>query len=149
MRFLPTSLATSFAASSTPLADLRLVIVGAGSAGTGIAGLGGMRECEPLGSGTLWRPLLAVPRGDLRAYAEADGCRRQFLLGYFGEMSTACGNCDNCLSPPQTFDATEASRQLMSAVYRTGQRFGAGGCESSVESPRKIRGTRRRIRASA
>lgn len=39
--------------------------------GTGIAGLGGMRECEPLGSGTLWRPLLAVPRGDLRAYAEA------------------------------------------------------------------------------
>ncbi|MFA5939393.1 MAG: tRNA lysidine(34) synthetase TilS [Sinimarinibacterium sp.] len=38
--------------------------------GTGIAGLGGMRECEPLGQGTLWRPLLAVPRSQLRAYAE-------------------------------------------------------------------------------
>ena len=57
---------------------------------------------------------------------EATTCRRQHLLAYFGESSTPCGNCDNCLNPPQTWDATEAARMALSCVYRTGQRYGAG-----------------------
>ena len=57
---------------------------------------------------------------------EATDCRRQHLLAYFGEQSTPCGNCDNCLHPPQTWDATEAARKALSCVYRTGQRYGAG-----------------------
>src|SRR5205814_4873228 len=47
------------------------------------------------------------------------------LLGYFGEPSGPCGNCDTCLDPPATFDGTVAAQQLLSCVYRTGQRFGA------------------------
>ena len=53
------------------------------------------------------------------------GCRRQALLAYFGEtLAQPCGNCDNCLQPPRTRDATEAARKALSCVYRTGQRFG-------------------------
>ena len=49
------------------------------------------------------------------------------MLRYFGETAPAtCGNCDNCLNPPTLLDATEAARKLLSAVYRTGQRFGTG-----------------------
>ncbi len=56
---------------------------------------------------------------------ELTGCRRQTLLRYFGdEMPEPCGNCDNCLNPPATWDATEAARKALSCVYRTGQRFG-------------------------
>ena len=65
----------------------------------------------------------------LLALAEAHDCRRVRLLGYFGESSTPCGNCDNCLHPPATWDATEAARKALSCVYRFhqhgGQRFGA------------------------
>ncbi|MES1945102.1 ATP-dependent DNA helicase RecQ [Salinisphaera sp. PC39] len=60
------------------------------------------------------------------AYCELSSCRRRHLLGYFGEDYPAdCGNCDTCLSPPDTWDATEAARKALSAVFRTGQRFGA------------------------
>ncbi len=52
-------------------------------------------------------------------------CRRQALLAYFGEtLERPCGNCDNCLDPPATWDATEPARMALSCVYRTGQRFG-------------------------
>jgi ATP-dependent DNA helicase RecQ len=62
----------------------------------------------------------------LIGYCESTGCRRQTLLGYFGEAHAgACGNCDNCRQPPVTWDATEAARKALSCVYRTGQRFGA------------------------
>jgi ATP-dependent DNA helicase RecQ len=58
---------------------------------------------------------------------EMVNCRRQALLAYFGEMSPQpCGNCDNCLTPPVTIDGTELARKALSAVYRTGQRFGVG-----------------------
>lgn len=61
------------------------------------------------------------------AYCETTDCRRRRLLGYFDEVLEAdCGNCDICLSPPQTWDATEAARMALSCVYRTGQRFGVG-----------------------
>ena len=62
----------------------------------------------------------------LIGYCESTACRRQALLAYFGEAHAgACGNCDNCLQPPQTWDATEAARKALSCAYRTGQRFGA------------------------
>ena len=58
---------------------------------------------------------------------ELTTCRRLALLAYFGEKRTEpCGNCDNCIAPPQSWDATEAARKALSCVYRTGQRFGAG-----------------------
>ncbi|MEO6280373.1 DNA helicase RecQ [Roseateles sp.] len=65
----------------------------------------------------------------LLALAEATDCRRVRLLSYFGEESIRCGNCDNCLNPPQTWDGTEAARKLLSCIYRfhqRGERFGAG-----------------------
>ena len=61
----------------------------------------------------------------LLGLCETAACRRVRLLSYFGEQSEPCGNCDTCIEPPQTWDATEASRKALSAVYRTGQRFGA------------------------
>jgi len=60
----------------------------------------------------------------LLGYAEASGCRRQVLLNYFGEEQTPCGNCDNCISPPEMIDATEPAKALFSAISQTGQRFG-------------------------
>jgi len=61
----------------------------------------------------------------LLALCESATCRRQRLLRYFGENSQACGNCDICLNPPQTWDGTEAARKALSCVFRTEQRFGA------------------------
>jgi len=61
----------------------------------------------------------------LLGLCETAGCRRVRLLDYFGEVSVPCGNCDNCIEPPHTWDATEAARKALSCVYRTGQRFGA------------------------
>src|SRR3954462_15933812 len=62
----------------------------------------------------------------LVALAETAGCRRQRLLGYFGETITAaqCGNCDNYLSPPRVTDGKVIAQKLLSCAYRTGQRFG-------------------------
>jgi ATP-dependent DNA helicase RecQ len=59
--------------------------------------------------------------------AETAHCRRSRLLGYFGETAgaAACGNCDNCLSPPRIRDGKIVAQKLLSCVYRTGQRFGA------------------------
>ncbi len=60
-------------------------------------------------------------------YCELTSCRRQSLLGYFGDaLPEPCGNCDNCLEPPQTWDATTAAQKALSCVHRTGQRFGVG-----------------------
>jgi len=57
--------------------------------------------------------------------AEMVTCRRQALLAYFGEQRPEpCGNCDNCLNPPSTTDGTVAAQKALSAVYRTGQRYG-------------------------
>ena len=61
----------------------------------------------------------------LLGYCEAAGCRRQILLSYFDDPCEPCGNCDTCLEPPKTFDATVAAQKALSCVYRTGERFGA------------------------
>lgn len=56
---------------------------------------------------------------------ETTACRRQTILAWFGETHPGnCGNCDNCLNPADTFDATDAAIKAMSAIYRTGERFG-------------------------
>ena len=74
-----------------------------------------------------------VMRGKLDALlglAEATDCRRVRLLSYFGEPSEPCGNCDNCLNPPDIWDGTDAARKLLSTIYRiqqmSGISFGAG-----------------------
>jgi ATP-dependent DNA helicase RecQ len=74
-----------------------------------------------------------VLRGKLDALltlAEASDCRRVRLLEYFGEESEPCGNCDNCIKPPELIDATEAARKILSCIYRvqqaSGTAFGAG-----------------------
>jgi ATP-dependent DNA helicase RecQ len=62
----------------------------------------------------------------LLGLAEAVQCRRQVLLGYFGEAAEPCGNCDLCDRPALVFDATDAVRKALSAMLRTGEWFGAG-----------------------
>ena len=63
----------------------------------------------------------------LAALVEAPTCRRAILLRHFGEEPPDhCGNCDNCLEPPATIDATEIARKLLSAAFRTEMRFGVG-----------------------
>jgi ATP-dependent DNA helicase RecQ len=62
----------------------------------------------------------------LLGLCETVDCRRIRLLDYFGEASSPCGNCDNCLTPPEEWDATEAARKLMSCIYRCEQASGFG-----------------------
>ncbi len=63
----------------------------------------------------------------LLGYAEATACRRELLLAAFGETyAGSCGNCDNCVEPPKTWNATVPAQKALSAVYRSGQRFGSG-----------------------
>ena len=67
----------------------------------------------------------------LGALVETGGCRRAVLLRHFGEdPPPTCGNCDNCLNPPSSVDATEVARKFLSAVYRTGQSYGVQHIES-------------------
>ena len=60
----------------------------------------------------------------LLAYCEAPRCRRQVLLNYFGEERQPCGNCDVCAEPPELWDGTQAAQKALSAIFRTGMRFG-------------------------
>ena len=61
------------------------------------------------------------------AYAEATTCRRQRLLANFGEtMPAPCGNCDNCINPPLSFDGSVLAQKALSCVFRTDQRYGVG-----------------------
>lgn len=63
----------------------------------------------------------------LLGFCETAECRRQVLLRYFGEERAApCGNCDRCLAPVESYDGTVEAQKLLSTIYRTGQRFGAG-----------------------
>jgi ATP-dependent DNA helicase RecQ len=67
----------------------------------------------------------------LGALVETGGCRRAILRRHFGEAPPAqCGNCDNCIAPPNGVDVTDVARKLLSAVYRTGQSFGVTHLEA-------------------
>jgi ATP-dependent DNA helicase RecQ len=83
------------------------------------------RLIEMSDGGDAFKRVSSAKLDALLGLAETAGCRRVRLLGYFGEASEACGNCDNCLAPPVTWDATDAARKALSAIFRTGQRFGA------------------------
>lgn len=73
-------------------------------------------------------------------FAEALGCRRRVLLGYFGEeLKEGCGNCDICLNPPEMIEVTEDSRKALSCVYRVEQRFGVGHVIDVLRGSRKER----------
>lgn len=107
------------------------------------------RDGDPAVAHMLWSPgdftrarerLAELPRerreaeqgriAALSRLVETPGCRRAVLLEHFGEQPpAACGNCDNCLDAPGVHDATELSRKLLSAAYRTGQMFGVGHLE--------------------
>ncbi|MEI6288368.1 MAG: DNA helicase RecQ [bacterium] len=65
---------------------------------------------------------------DIMRYSSLDSCRHKYLLNYFGEKSEAdsCDACDFCLEPAKEFDGTEITQKILSAVIRTGQKFGAG-----------------------
>ncbi|MFC7409246.1 DNA helicase RecQ [Hydrogenophaga atypica] len=77
-----------------------------------------------------FKQVLRTKLDALLTLAESTECRRVQLLRYFGEDSSPCGNCDNCLHPPETTDATDAARKLLSCIYRvqqaSGTAFGAG-----------------------
>ncbi len=77
-----------------------------------------------------FKQVLRTKLDTLLTLAESTECRRVQLLRYFGEDSSPCGNCDNCLHPPETTDATDAARKLLSCIYRvqqaSGTAFGAG-----------------------
>ncbi len=77
-----------------------------------------------------FKQVLRTKLDALLTLAESTDCRRVQLLRYFGEDSSPCGNCDNCLHPPETTDATDAARKLLSCIYRvqqaSGTAFGAG-----------------------
>jgi len=74
------------------------------------------------------------------AFAEAQTCRRQVLLNYFGEYrDQPCANCDICLDPPKHFDATEQARKALSCVYRINQNFGIGYAVEVLRGMQNIR----------
>ena len=75
-------------------------------------------------------------------YCESPQCRRQTLLAYFGEEAETCGNCDICLDPPEMADGTLEGQQVLSTVYRTGQRFGAGHIVDVLRGSRSEKVTR-------
>ncbi len=77
-------------------------------------------------SGEEHRRVAGAKLDALLGFCETVDCRRVRLLDYFGESSGACGNCDNCLTPPDLWDATEAARKLMSCIYRCEQASGFG-----------------------
>ncbi|HEX6529841.1 MAG TPA: DNA helicase RecQ [Burkholderiales bacterium] len=83
------------------------------------------RMIDESGAGEAQKRIQAAKLDAMLGLCETAECRRVRLLAYFGENSAPCGNCDTCLDPPAAFDGTVAAQQLLSCVYRTGQRFGA------------------------
>ncbi len=77
-------------------------------------------------AGEEFKKVMVAKLDALLGLAEATDCRRVRLLGYFGETSQACGNCDNCLTPPAIWDGTDAARKLLSTIYRVKQSSGIG-----------------------
>ncbi|MFB9137361.1 ATP-dependent DNA helicase RecQ [Vibrio olivae] len=123
---------------------------------TGRAGRDGlpaeaMMLYDPADIGWLRRMLEEKPEGAqkqveshklnaMSAFAEAQTCRRQVLLNYFGEYRhEPCGNCDICLDPPKHFDATQEAQKALSCVYRVNQSFGIGYVVEVLRGMQNIR----------
>src|SRR5258708_22813851 len=88
-------------------------------------GMALMKLLDSSGSGERQRRIERQKLNALLGYCEAAGWRRQVLLGYFGERDhPRCGNCDNCLAPVSVWNGVIAAQKALSAVFRTGQRFG-------------------------
>ena len=83
------------------------------------------RLIEQSEAGADFKRVASAKLDALLGLCETAGCRRVRLLDYFDERSEPCGNCDNCLVAPDTFDATAVAQKALSTIYRTGQRFGA------------------------
>ncbi|HCR11805.1 MAG TPA: DNA helicase RecQ [Solidesulfovibrio sp.] len=82
---------------------------------------------DPEGTGEGRRRVELSKLDAMAGYCECDACRRGVLLGYFGQaLDAPCGNCDICLDPQPSVDATVPAQKALSCVFRTGQRFGAG-----------------------
>ena len=84
------------------------------------------RLIDQSSGGETFRRVAAARLDAMLALAETTDCRRVRLLEYFGEAATPCGNCDNCLAPPERWDGTDAARKLLSCVYRARQASGIG-----------------------
>lgn len=76
-------------------------------------------------AGEQYKQVLRGKLDALLAMSESTTCRRQQLLAYFDEASEPCGNCDNCITPPDTWDAGTPARMLLSCIYRCEQNFGS------------------------
>jgi ATP-dependent DNA helicase RecQ len=89
-----------------------------------------VRRRQMIAEGDAPEEVKRIERGKLSALlgiCETAGCRRQAILAHFGETHAGgCGNCDTCLSPVETWDGTQAAQKVLSAIYRTGERYGAG-----------------------
>ncbi len=94
----------------------------------GLGDLVSMRQMLMSGDAPEERKRVELQKLDaLLGFCESTTCRHQTLLRYFGEEHPGdCGQCDNCLEPVDTWDATQAAQMALSCVYRTGQRFGVG-----------------------
>jgi len=73
----------------------------------------------------LFKRMMLQKTDAMLGLCELTSCRRQAVLNYFGEkLKQSCGNCDNCINPPETWDATIATQKILSCIYRTHERFG-------------------------
>ncbi|WP_229793123.1 DNA helicase RecQ [Undibacterium squillarum] len=84
------------------------------------------RMIEESEASDLHKRVLGEKLDAMIALCETLSCRRVHMLGYFGQASGPCGNCDTCLQPPTSFDGTVAAQKLLSTIYRVGQQFAAG-----------------------
>jgi len=74
----------------------------------------------------LFKRMMLQKTDAMLGLCELTSCRRQAILSYFGEvLATPCGNCDNCINPPQTWNATIATQKVLSCIYRSDERFGS------------------------
>jgi len=92
----------------------------------GLQDLISLRQMSESSEGSAqFKQISAQKLNALLGFCELSSCRRQSLLAYFQEqMATPCGNCDNCLTPPETWDGSQAAQKALSTIYRTDQRFG-------------------------
>lgn len=84
------------------------------------------RMLEQTEASELYKKVARAKLDSMLAFCETSECRRKILLSYFGQTEARdCGNCDICLDPPEMYNATVPAQKILSAIYRTGQKYGA------------------------